>query len=133
MIVHDVDRPDVGGVPPKMKAVCETVKAMLEELGLPDLKVTTDDNLGSSVLINGSWTADPPGNIWHNGLCFQIWINPAKGKRYYEEGERVSLELSHCSYKLAQNKLRKYTGPVDKVIDKLRAWVESNRPSTDTE
>jgi len=127
MIVHDVDRPDVGGVPPKMKAVCEEVKAALEELGLPDLKVTTDDNLGSSVLINGSWTAKPNGGIWQNGLYFQVWINPPKGKRYYEEGEKVTLELSHCSYKLAVSKLRKYTGPVHKVVAKLVAWIESNR------
>jgi hypothetical protein len=123
-MVDDIDRPDVNGVPPRMLAICEQVRQSLDGK-VPFLRVTTDDNLCSSVIIRGSFN---PQNEWYNGifyngLYFTIFINPAKGKRYYEDGEPVTVELSNVSHEIV-GKLRKYTGPVDKVIAKIVKWID---------
>jgi hypothetical protein len=130
-IVQDVDRPDVGGVPPKMAKVRDEVAASLEKLMLPFLVVQTDDNLMSSVWIRGSFQPRTSwsNGIFHNSPYFQIRLIPAKGGRYYVDGADVEMELTtKCS---SLSKLRKYTGPVAKVIPKLVKWVEE-QPKKDT-
>jgi len=126
-VVQDIGRPDVSGVAPKMQAIRDQTASALQGLA-PDLKVSTDDNLCSSVYVRGSFTTDPTNGIWQNGLYFQVFISPPKGKRYYSEGDKVTLELSTASYQLKNNKLRKYTGPIDNVLVKLSAWIQSNQP-----
>ena len=126
-IVQDIDRPDVGGVPTKMLAICEQTKKELEGLA-PHLSIKTDDNFGSSVCIQGNHTPreEWANGIYENGLYFIIFIWP-KGRRYYEEGMKVTVELSTASYKLTDRigKLRKYTGSVDKVLEKIVKWLQS--------
>ncbi len=127
-MVQDIDRPDVNGVAPKMQAIGDRVsKALLG--ACPVLRVNTNDNIMSSVWIKGAMDErDQWANgIFENGLYFSIAITPVKGTRYYVEGERVTLYLSHCSHKLPNAKLRKYTATPDKVIAKLAAWIESQR------
>ncbi|MHC4372168.1 MAG: hypothetical protein ACYSW8_31575 [Planctomycetota bacterium] len=122
MVVHDVDRPDVGGVPPKMQAICEACKVALSAAFL---RITTNDNLCSSVAIQGAldskeeWT----NGIYQNGWCFTFFIFPPKGQRYYEEGGKIRVELQTVTHKLASVKFRKYTGPPEKVIAKIKAWI----------
>ena len=127
-VVQDLSRPDVDGVAPKMQAIRDQTAKALHGLA-PILNVTTDDNLGSSVCVRGSFTTDPTNGIWQNGLCFILWIEPPKGKRYYDEGDKVTLSLSNCNYQLTNPKLRKYTGPIDKVIAKLAEWIKNNQPT----
>ena len=127
-VVHDIDRPDVNGVPPKMQAICEQTKKLLEGK-IPHLSIETNDNICSSVYIHG--TFDPKENwvngIFQNGLYFIISISPENGKRYYEEGMKVTVELDTASYKVTDKvgKMRKYTGPVDKVLEKIVKWLQS--------
>jgi len=125
-MVHDIDRPDVNGTPPKMRAVAEKAKEVLEGM-TPVMNITTDDNLGSSVSIRGAFN---PKEKWYNGIFqngkyFIIFIWPEKRKRYYEEGEKVTIELSDSSHNL--KKMRKYTGPLDKAIPKIATWIEQNK------
>ena len=131
-VVHDRDRPDVGGVPPKMQDVCETTRRCLHGLA-PYLAIKADDNLCSSVYIYGSHTPKDKweNGIYHNGLYFIISINPEKKKRYFEKGDtKVTIELSSACYKLTDKtgKMRKYTGSVGKAIDKIKKWIESYVP-----
>ena len=124
IVVHDIDRPDVNGVPPKMQAICEKLR---EELSAPWLSITTDDNLMSSVTIKGS--LDPreewSGKIWQNSRYFYFHVCPMGGKRYYSPDDaKVTVEMPNASYKLG--KFRKYTGPVDKVITKIAEWIKSH-------
>ena len=122
--VQDINQPNSQ---PKMEAVGVQVQEALTGL-TPFLTVQTDDKFMSSVYVRGSH--DPkdqwPGNIWENSRYFALHIVAEKGKRYYTEGERVTVEVSHASHKLNNSKLRKYTGPVDKAIAKIIAWIESN-------
>ena len=123
MIVHDVDRPDVGGVPAKMLPIHNTC---LQELQAPFLRINTDDNLCSSVVIKGSF--EPPdqwtNGIWQNSRYFMFRIVPMKGKRYYDPADvKVTVELSNKSYKLA--KFRKYTGTPEKCIAKIKEWIKA--------
>ena len=119
MVVNDIDRPDVNGVPPKMQAVADKVKAELAG-SLPFLTVQTDDNLCSSVIVRGAKEKpeDWPFKIFHNASYFILRIYPPS--RYYTEGQNVTVEVTSSS-KLP--KLRKYTGSPDKVIAKVKAWV----------
>jgi hypothetical protein len=122
LCVHDVDRPDVGGVAPKMLAICEATK---EALQAPWLQILTDDNLCSSVTIKGSLEpkSEWQSGIWMNSRYFMFFIHAEKGKRYYEDGDRVSVELHTCH---GVNKFRKYTATPEKVIAKLKTWIESH-------
>jgi len=125
-VVHDVDRPDVNGVPPKMKGVRDEVSVALSRLSaVPYLTVTTDDNLMSSVWIKGSFQprAQWEHNIFQNSPYFQIRLCPAKGQRYYEEGADMEMEL--CTKCSTLSKLRRYTGPLSKILPKLEKWILS--------
>ena len=130
-VIRDIHRPDVGGVPPKMLAICEQTKEALDGL-TPYMRITTDDNIMSDVVIRG--TFDPQGHwyngIFQNGLYFIIFIRPEKGKRYYaKDDKKVTVELSNASHKLQNPKMRKYTGSVEKVLAKIVAWIGSNKVS----
>ena len=107
---------------PKMQAICDKIKEKLAGL-TPYLKITTDDNICSSVMIKGSFD---PHHTWTNGIYqnsryFQVCISPPKDKRYYEGEEKITVELFNKSYQLPN--MRKYTGPVDKVIEKIINWI----------
>jgi hypothetical protein len=95
-----------------------------ETLKAPWLRIGTNDNLCSSILIKGSFDPqdDWQGGIWHNGRGFMLSIMPPKNQRWYKPGDKVSVELltSHgCT------KFRKYTATPEKVIAKIQAWIES--------
>jgi len=124
MSVQDIDRPDINGKAPKMVAVCLQIQDALKGL-TPFLRINTNDNFCSSVDIKGSYEPadDWPGQIWENSRYFSLIVSPKA--RYYTEGDKVSVEINHKSYKLP--KMRKYTGPVDKVIKKIVTWVEGNQ------
>jgi len=125
-IVQDIDRPDVGGVAAKMEEIAEKARQLLSAAFLV-IKAT--DNLGSSVHIRGAFNAKDKWShgIFQNGLYFQIFIWPMKGKRYYSPDDpKVTVELSNCSHELKNPKFRKYTGPIDKVLAKIKEWMEGN-------
>lgn len=117
-MVEDINRPDVNGVLPKMEAIKNKVK---EITGIPYFKVETDDNLCSSVFVRGSF--DPKetwsNGIFHNSRYFIIRIAPKT--RYYTPGDELVMEMTSKGNKV--NKLRKYTGSVEKVIAKLKEWL----------
>jgi hypothetical protein len=132
-IVHDIDRPDVGGVPPKMLKIGQQTQEALKGL-VPHLFFNTNDNLCSSVYIHGTFDPkeDWSNGIFQNGLYFIISIQPEKGKRYYEEGMKVTVELASVSYKVTEKigRMRKYTGPVDKVLAKIVKWIKSYKETS---
>jgi len=125
-IVQDIDRPDVGGVAPKMDALALKARSLLSAAYLV---ITASDNLVSSVHIRGAFnTKDKWTNgIFQNGLYFQMFIWPEKGKRYFSPDDtRVTVELSNCSHELKNPKFRKYTGKIDRAIEKIAVWMKSN-------
>ena len=129
-VVQDVDRPDVNGTPPKMLAICDAIREATLAI-TPVIKVSTNDNIMSSVKVTGSFD---PRDTWQNGIyensCFyRFLITPQKGKRYYDTtDEKVTIELasSNASY-LIDHKHRKYTGPVDRVIKRLQDWLKKGQ------
>lgn len=124
--VHDIDRPDINGVTPKMTAICEQTKLTLAGM-VNYLSIKTDDNLMSSVCVRGSFQAKEHWlyGIFENSPRFIFMIRPMDGKRYYDPTDpKVSIELISCCHKLT--KFRKYTGPVDKVLAKLLDWIKTN-------
>jgi len=126
-IIHDVDRPDVDGVPPKMQAICDQTKEALAGMA-PILQVTTNDNLMSSVMVRGSLDPkeDWANNIFENSRYFIFMLCPMKGKRYYDpEDPKITVETVNTKYNLPN--LRKYTGPIDKAIGKIKSWLENNK------
>ena len=123
-VVIDIDRPDVGGVAPKMASVAEAVEAVVAGLA-PVLSVSTDDNLCSSVWVRGSLDSRESwvNGIFENSRFFRFRLSAPKGARYYSGGP-VCVELCHRSYKLPG--FRKYTGPVDKAAAKIADWLRSS-------
>ena len=128
LAVTDLNRPDVNGVQPKMYAVESIAFTELYTDLIPSLHIKADDNLSSSVIISGSF--DPrelwSGGYWENSRYFQFFITAKDGKRYYEAGEPVTVELTRKSYKIVA-KFRKYTGTPEKAIAKIKAWIIENR------
>lgn len=120
MIVQDIDRPDINGIPPKMQAISELMK---EKLSAPYLRIQCSDNLCSSVMISGALVTKEefPNGILQNAPFFMIQIRPAT--RYYTEGQEVSAEMFCRHYKLP--KMRKYTSSSpEKVAKKIQEWIE---------
>ena len=123
-MIHDLSRPDVNGVAPKMQAIGDQATVALQGLA-PDLHVITNDNLCSSVLISGSLDAK---ETWVNGIFlnsryFRFSLHASKGRRYYSEGDQVTVEGS-AHYSLP--KLRKYTGTPEKCIERIAKWMREN-------
>jgi len=126
MPVNDIDRPDVNGTAPKMAAVRDRIDAALFGL-VPVLRVSTDDNLMSSVSVRGSLD---PRDEWQNGIeynsrHFRFSIVPQKGARYYTEGDdKVTVELPTLDGKLWRaKKFRKRTTTIDKAISAIKDWL----------
>lgn len=122
IIVHDVDRPDVNGTPPKMQAIRDNAAKVLTA---PCLVAHTDDNLMSCVIIRGSLDQreDWPSGIFENSRYFRFMLSPAKHRRYYDEGDKVTVELCRKSHKLAVP-FRKSTTTPDKAIERIREWLD---------
>ena len=118
----DLDRPDTNGTTPKMEAISEAAKAALTA---PWLCISTDDNLCSSVSIRGSFDTEWHGGVFQNSRYFLFSICPERGKRYYTPGEKVAVELDRVSHKIA-GKFRKYTGPPEKCITRIKKWISEN-------
>ena len=120
-VVNDIDRPDVGGVLAKMHGICEQTKIALDGM-TPFLRIFTDDNLMSSVTVRGAFEPKEEWSygIFENATSFMFHISPDGGKRYYTEGEKVTVELISSKWTLP--KFRKYTGPIDKVLAKIKEW-----------
>jgi hypothetical protein len=123
-LVHDVDRPDVGGIKTKMQAICEQANAELAGI-VPFFRIRADDNIMSSVTIRG--TSDPQNEwtngIFQNGKYFIFAIQPMNGKRYYSpDDEKVTVTLDSVSSE-CKGKFRKYTATPDKCIAKVKTWL----------
>lgn len=122
-VVRDLSRPDVNGTPPKMKAIGEATETALTGL-FGHMVITTNDNIMSSVTIHA--TKEPKNNwkygIFHNATYVVARIIP-KGKRYYTEGEPVTVEVISSTF---PTKFRKYTGAPEKAIAKLKDWIAQN-------
>ena len=126
-VVEDIDRPDILKQKPKMQKICDDCKTELDQI-VPYLSIHTDDNLMSSITIRGTFDdkSEWSYGIFHNGEYFIIHITPEKGKRYYTDGEKVTLEQISTSHKLKTSNIRKYTATPEKVIAKLKAWIMGN-------
>ncbi len=125
MTVQDIDRPDVNGNLPKMHAIAEAIKPKLSGLA-PYIKVACDDNFLSSVSIRGSFTPveEWTNKIYYNSKHFRFTITTAKGKRYYEEGDQLTIELNTKDHTITK-KFRKYIGTPEKVIAKIIDWIKA--------
>lgn len=123
--VNDVDRPDINN-PPKMAAIKDQAKLLLNG-SVPYLHFLCDDNLMSNVTIRGAlepkekWSS----GIFHNASYFILHIEPMNGKRYYNPADpSITVEVISCNN---MPKFRKYTGPVEKVLAKVKAWIEQGK------
>jgi hypothetical protein len=121
-MIQDISRPDVGGIPPKMQALAERVAKEVGGL-TPWMRVTTDDNFCSSIFIRGSYQLKEQwaNGIFENSDYFLIKLAPKT--RYYSEGQEIGMEMV-TSHGVA--KMRRYHGPVDKVLEKVIKWIKSN-------
>lgn len=108
---------------PRMKAIGVEARTRLESLA-PYMAFKTDDNLMSSVLISGSFDPkdDWANGIYENSRYFRFHITPHNKQRWYNDGEPVCVELIQ-GYNVP--KFRKYTGPANKVLDKIEAWIRA--------
>lgn len=104
----------------KMQAIADAL-APLATL-VPYCHITCDDNLMSSVWLKCSFDKkeDWSNGIFHNSRYFMIHITPPKGARWYEGGN-VEAELTSAS---KVDKFRKYTSTPEKVVAKIRQWIE---------
>ena len=103
----------------KMESIAKLAKTELIGL-VPFLLISSDDNLCSNVHIRGSFDAK---ETWKNGILensryFRLFIRPPG--RYYNEGDKVSVELLSSGDRL---KFRKYTSTPDKVIAKIKEFL----------
>jgi len=110
---------------PAMMEIAKSVNDAMPRDILPCCQVTCSDSLCSSVMIRASYT---PQEAWTNGIFqnsryFQAKVSPPKGARYYNGEDRVTVEVFVTSYELGK-KFRKYTGPIEKCIEKLVNWVK---------
>jgi hypothetical protein len=124
-VVQDVDRPDVGGVQPKMIGLCNQFREALVGT-VPYLWLRTNDNLGSSILIVGSFQ---PKDQWVNGIIenssyFKLLVHP-KGKKYYEQGDLLQFEGTKIK-ELRKPLLRSMSGTPDKVLARIKTWIIEN-------
>lgn len=119
-IVQDIGRPDVNGTPPKMEAVAKLAR---EALAAPYLDIECNDNLCSSVQIAGSLEPQEQwvGGIFLNSRWFRASLT-APGARYYSGGP-VTVAVYAKSCRLTP--FRKYTGPPETAVAKLKAWIEA--------
>lgn len=106
---------------PSMAGIANAINHELSGL-LPYMRAEASDNLGSWVCFSGSF--DPREtwkyNIYENSRHFRFSIRPKTG--YYSGGD-LEVELFQRDSKLP--KFRKYTGTPEKVVQKLKSWVES--------
>jgi hypothetical protein len=104
----------------KMQAIFDACQPLIPLI--PYLNVKGDDNLMSSVWLRGSFDKKEE---WANGYIensryFLLHISPPKGGRWYEGGE-VTAEVTSGS---GINKFRKYTSTPEKVVAKVKQWIE---------
>lgn len=114
--------PALEAKPPKMFNIALQASNTLTPT--PYFQCRASDNLCSDVTIRGSFDAKETwtSGIWENSRHFRFTISPAK-KRWYTEGDTLTVELEQA-YKLS--KFRKYTGPLDKILAKINAWIAEN-------
>ena len=107
---------------PLMNNIARLTKDKL--INVPYLKIWASDNLMSCVSIRGSFTPkeDWKYDIYENSLFFLFHIVPARKGRWYNGKDRATVENVHTTYEL--KKIRKYTGPIDKVIEKISQWID---------
>jgi hypothetical protein len=92
------------------------------------LRIRASDNLMSSVMINGSHEREEQWyfNIYENSPYFRFMLSPANGKRYYEQGEKVTVELFSKHHKI-EKKFRKSTCTPEKAIERIKEWIEATK------
>ncbi len=128
-MVEDVSRPDVNGNKPKMQAIADIYKGMLESLNLGHMNVGCNDNIMSSVTVRGSYDKkeDWSNGIFENSRYFIFTIVPMDGKRYYDDkDDKACVQLLSCGHKLNVKKFRKYTASVVKIVAKMEEWLKAN-------
>lgn len=101
----------------KMQPIADKIN-----LDLPYLNVKVSDNIMSSITVYGSLEKKEEweNNIFHNSPYFIVQIVTPNSKRWYENEPEVTMELLSSR---VSKKLRKYTGPIEKVITKLQHWA----------
>lgn len=107
----------------KMGTIAEAMEKSIP-VTLPYKSVKVEDGICSSVTVYGSLQKkeDWANGIFHNSPYFIIHIFPKGGKRFYEDGDEVTVELTSKSFKLP--KMRKYTGTTEKAVKKVKEYLE---------
>jgi len=128
-VAIDLNRPDVNGIAPRMQSIRDQIASELDGM-LPYLTVSTDDNFCSSITIRGT---KEPREQWgygyfENASCFLISIAPANDKRYYTDGDKLSVDVI-CSRNWS--KFRKYSGDANKIAAKVKSWILTNTTVSD--
>jgi len=111
---------------PAMQSLADQVRNATSDLA-PFISVTTNDRFGSSVSIKGSFTPreDWSGGIYYNGMYFMLVITCAGNETIYDESQsKVTIERLTIHPNVNRPTFRKYTGPIEKCIEKLVKWIE---------
>lgn len=123
--IIDIDRPDINQPAKMHKIVSSIIKdaEILQTLGF--YKIVCDDNLMSSIKIYGSLDQKQnwPHGIFENSKYFIFFVSTQGGKRYYTEGDKITVEFLNGCYKF-KSKFRKYTGTQEQVLNKIASWVD---------
>lgn len=106
----------------KMQNIAEIAK---KQLSATFLVVHASDNIMSAVNIRGSHDKEKTwsNNIFENSRYFAFLITPAKNKRYYINGESVTVELLHKDY-LITERFRKSTTTPEKAVERIATWIK---------
>lgn len=134
-MINDIDRPDVGGNKPKMIGLVTIFKNPDEDL-IPFYKVSVSDNIMSNINITGSLDSVETWKqkIWENSRHFRFRVRPEKERRYYIDGEKVTIELQQVCHELKGDlkTFRKYTSTPEKCAEKMKEWLKlciENQPT----
>lgn len=129
-VVQDVARPDVNKLP-KMWDLAKQLCELLGDNIVPVIKVHTDDNIMSTLYIDGSFDLRENWEmgIMRNSRYFSIRISTEKGARYYEPGKKLTLEWMNVGHIKVDGRYKPMTAPrkstntPEKIFAKVKQWL----------
>lgn len=99
-----------------------------DEKDIPFYVLSCDDTLMSSICVQGALDSpeDWKEGIWYNSRLFQFSIVTASGRRLYEDGKKVTIEVwrEYCRPKEGVKPFKKYTGTPEACAKKMVEWLK---------
>ncbi len=125
--VLDMTRPNIDGTTAKMQGIADRLRTALP--ALPVVGIAVNDNLMSSIWLRVSFAprCEWENGIWENSPYMGFMITTASGKRYYEEGDPITITqpLMDSGLMKTRKAWRKLTASPDKAVAKLAAYLSA--------